>query len=642
MTPNLTLNYGLRWDLQTPFKARNNNLTAVSLESVCGMSGLGSGGTYDKCKFFSAGTNTGAVPQYVQLTKGVNGYNVDWNNFAPNIGAAWKPNVQDGFLRTILGDPEQATLRGGYSMTFGLERMARFADFYDDNPGGELNANRNYTTGFPIGAAPLLLRDTSRLGPPAFNDAPTYPLAAVAANSINIFDPNIRTPYVHQYSFGFQRSLGRDMAFEVRYVGNRNKNAWGIENWNVEENIYENGFLDEFKRAQQNLLANVAAGRGGTFAYFWPGTGTAPLPTYLAYFSGTGASQANNPQAYSSTNFSNSAWTGHLGQYEPDPMDAANDLHANTTFRSNAINAGLPANFFVLNPAVTSANVMRSVGGTRYNSVQLEVRRRFSQGLLIQANYTWSNRENLTLQIPGTTPLGYHFDRAYFNNTDVPHAFKTQWAWQIPVGRDRRFGAGMGSVLNAILGNWEFSGTGRLQRQQFDLGSVRLVGMSKSDLQKVFSIRTVQGDDGTTTVYNFPQDITDNTRRAYNSDPTSANGYSGDGPPTGRYIAPASTPGCVAINAGDCGAPRQVLLLGPLFSRWDMRINKRFPFGGKTSFDFGLEVLNVFDNINYNFQTNPNPGTSANTFRVTTAYTDINTTFDPGGRIGQLVLRFNW
>jgi len=73
-----------------------------------------------------------------------------------------------------------------------------------------------------------------------------------------------------------------------------------------------------------------------------------------------------------------------------------------------------------------------------------------------------------------------------------------------------------------------------------------------------------------------------------------------------------------------------------------MRINKRFPFGGKTSFDFGLEVLNVFDNINYNFQTNPNPGTSANTFRVTTAYTDINTTFDPGGRIGQLVLRFNW
>ena len=40
MTPNLTLNYGLRWDLQTPFKAANNSLTTVSLQSVCGMSGL--------------------------------------------------------------------------------------------------------------------------------------------------------------------------------------------------------------------------------------------------------------------------------------------------------------------------------------------------------------------------------------------------------------------------------------------------------------------------------------------------------------------------------------------------------------------------------------------------------------------------
>ena len=64
------------------------------------------------------------------------------------------------------------------------------------------------------------------------------------------------------------------------------------------------------------------------------------------------------------------------------------------------------------------------------------------------------------------------------------------------------------------------------------------------------------------------------------------------------------------------------------------------------------EVLNVFDNINFNHggptvtrlgQTGTlDPDNGEDTFRVTSAYTDINTTFDPGGRIGQLVWRINW
>ena len=233
-----------------------------------------------------------------------------------------------------------------------------------------------------------------------------------------------------------------------------------------------------------------------------------------------------------------------------------------------------------------------------------------------------------------------HQDRIYLDNTSVPHAFKTQWTWQIPVGRDRKYGTGMNSFMNALVGNWEFSGTGRLQRQQFDMGSVKLFGMSKDDLQKDFKIRTVRSDAGTTTVFDFPQDIIDNTRRAFNTDPASATGYGGDGAPTGRYIGPSSDPSCIAIYAGDCGAPRQVLLLGPVFSRWDIRVNKRFPFGGKSVFELGIEVLNVFDNINFNHNAAPGGGTG--TFQVTSAYTDINTTFDPGGRIGQLVLRFSW
>ncbi len=54
------------------------------------------------------------------------------------------------------------------------------------------------------------------------------------------------------------------------------------------------------------------------------------------------------------------------------------------------------------------------------------------------------------------------------------------------------------------------------------------------------------------------------------------------------------------------------------------------------------EVLNVFDTINFNHSVNFNRRATDDTFRVTSAYTDVNTTFDPGGRIGQLVWRVNW
>jgi hypothetical protein len=639
LTPTLTLNYGLRWDVQLPFTPVTNTWSTSSLADLCGISGVGSGPGGRSCNLFQPGNIAapGFRPAYQRFEPGAKPVKTDWNNLNPNVGAAWRPNVQEGWLRTLLGDPDTATLRGGYSKTSGFERMDQFTGRYGGNVGGTVNASRNYTTGFPIGQGPLLFREQSRLGPPAFVQEPVYPILATTANSINLFDPNIRTPYVHQYSAGFQRSVGRDMAFEVRYVGNRNQDAWTTENWNAEETIFENRFIDEFKLAQANLVANVAAGRGGTFRYFGPGTGTVPLPTYLAYFSGVPASQAGDAARYTSGNFSNTAWTGHLGQYEPSPVAAANDLHANPTFRTNAITAGLPANFFVMNPNVTNANITRSLAGTRYHAMQLDFRRRFSKGFLMNANYTFSRKFGSSLQ-------SLRFDRIYLqnqgNDNDVPHSFKTQWTWQLPVGKDRRYGGNMNWLMNGFLGNWEFSGTGRLQREMFDMRGVKLFGMDEKELQKNFKIRRVRSELGAVTVFSFPQDIIDNTRRAFNTDPTSATGYGGDGPPTGRYIGPASDPSCIAIYAGDCGSKRQIMLLAPVFSRWDMRLSKRFPFAQKANVEFIVEVLNVFDNINFNH--NATPGGGNGTFQVTSAYTDINTTADPGGRIGQLQWRISW
>jgi hypothetical protein len=650
VTPSLTLNYGLRWEVMFPFQTLTDTYSAATLADLCGVSGIGSGPDGRQCNLFKPGTLDGAgvVPQYTAFDNGNPGMKTQWGNVAPNIGVAWLPRVEDGWLRPILGDPDTATLRAGYSVSFNRERMDRFTGIYGNNPGGTIGANRNVNNGnlvYPGEQWPVLLRDGSRLGAPltcpdgvvsasCVPRTPAYPILATTANSLNIFDPELDIAYTRSWTVGFQRSLSRDSAVEIRYVGNRNTNAWITENWN-ERNIIENGFLDEFKLAQANLRANLAAGRGANFRYFGPGTGTSPLPTYLAYFTGLNASLANDPSRYTSVSaFASTAWTGHLGAYDPDPADAANDLHNDATLRQNALNAGLPVNFFVMNPAIGNANILRSAGGSKYHSMQLEYRRRLSQGLLVNASYTFAHKI-------ATQLVTIHEPRFYIEDDGVPHAIRLNWTYELPIGRGRRFFTDMSRVVDILAGGWELSGTGRFQIQNFRADGIRLVGMTKDDLQKAFKVRITKNDVGNTVVLMMPDDIILNTRRAFNDDPTSPTGYSELGVPEGRYIARASTEGCIAIYPGDCGAPRQIVLNGPWFTRFDLRATKRVPIKGRMTAEVSIEFMNLFDAINFN--PNFNPGTGTGIFSVTSAYRDTGVDVnDPGGRIGQIVWRVTW
>src|SRR5207244_12472534 len=128
------------------------------------------------------------------------------------------------------------------------------------------------------------------------------------------------------------------------------------ENWD-EIKLVENNFFNEFKNAQSNLYANIAAGRGPSMAYFGPGTGTSPLPIFLAYFTGNGAALASDQTRYTGTSWTNAAIASSLAQLNPAPANAASALAGNATFRANAIAAGLPRNFFQLNPDASAVNV---------------------------------------------------------------------------------------------------------------------------------------------------------------------------------------------------------------------------------------------------------------------------------------------
>jgi Carboxypeptidase regulatory-like domain len=650
LTPTLTLNAGVRWDVQLPFSAANDTMSTVTMADVCGVSGEAGTGLYDRCRFLTPGASGGKVPTFQQLTKGTLGYKTDWNNVAPNIGLAWRPNVQSGLLRTLLGEPDQATLRGGYSIAYERQGIAEYTGVFGVNPGSTLSLTRNASTGLVNTAAgekwPVLLSERNRLYNAPFPETPTYPIPIRAnrADSIQAFNPDVKIANARTWTVSFQRALTRDTAIDIRYVGTRGVDQWSTLDYNDirGENLVNNGFLAEFRVAQANLQANNVAGgsRAGSLAYFGPGTGTSPLPIYFAYLIGRGDPNVAANYTGGTNTWANTTFAQRLVRTNPAPiMAAADDLDGNLTRRTNALNAGLAANFFVLNPDANEVNVTDSGAYSDYHALQIQLRRRLSRGFQIDGSYQYALEG-------GSAFLGFSSGRVMNPTGNVRHAIKTQWDWTIPVGRDQRFGSNLNPILNGILGGWQFNGVGRIQSRTLNLGNVRLVGMSVDELTKMykFDLR-VNPDNGLVTPYMLPDDVILNTRRAFSVSTTSTSGYSSLGAPEGRYIAPPNGPDCIQIKTGDC-APRTVLVRAPWFTRFDVGITKRFPLRGSMNFEFKLDVLNVFDNVNFNpageSDTTSAAGTSATIFQATSAYQDLSNTFDPGGRLGQLMFRLNW
>lgn len=630
--PDFTINAGLRYELQYPFSPLNNSYSTATLADLCGISGVNE---QTVCNLFQAGVTPGKRPQFVNFGEGAPAYNTDYNNWAPTIGFAWTMKGGDGLFGRLIGQDGDSVFRGGFTRAFNRPGMGDFTGQFGANPGVVIDATRSVALG-NLGTLPLLLRESSRLGPPAFAATPIYPMTDVVTEDVNLFEPNIQVPHVDSYTIGFQRTITSSMAVEIRYVGNRSREGWDTLNYN-EINIFDNGFINEFRQAQANLQAHVAAGCGGTgnacsFAYRGPGTGTAPLPTLLAYL------QAPGTTAYTGANWTNATFQAFLAARNPNPFGLIQNgnntgLLNSATLRNNAAAAGVPENFFLANPdALGGADLTVNTGTSEYNSLQLELRRRLSQGLQFQTSYVFGRAYASQFET---------FRRPTFMLQDggaegnIAHAFKANVVYDLPFGQGRRFGSSAGAVMDRIIGGWTLGITSRIQSGRLvDLGNVRVIGMTTDDVQKMFKLRF---DDAGKTVWNLPQDVIDETLKAWNVSATSANGYSGTAP-TGRYFAPPNGPDCIEIDNGedygDCGT-RTLVVTGPLFQQHDLSLAKRVNLVGRTNFEFRVEMLNALNQANFA----PVAGvgnTQLNNFRVT-GLTGTNTS-----RVMQLVARFNW
>jgi hypothetical protein len=250
LTSKLTFNAGVRYTHQSPLVNVNGLYTRVGIEGVYGISGVGN--------LFKPGTLTGKAPAFLPIAPGEGNYSAA-NFVSPTVGFAWVLPKVGGPAGWIFGSSGRSVLRAGYAIAVNRGGLASISDLLGDNQGGFRSTSVN-PNNFPAEFGPpgsVLFRDPT-LPVRSVPADPTYPLPAIAGNSVNDFDPNLKNRYIPSWNVSLQRELGSSTVLEISYIANRSKRLWSEVNLN-EVNIFENGFLDEFNVARQNLLIARAA-----------------------------------------------------------------------------------------------------------------------------------------------------------------------------------------------------------------------------------------------------------------------------------------------------------------------------------------------------------------------------------------------
>lgn len=449
-TPSLSLTLGLRYELYTPLRQINGlalePLIPEGADPVQAI--LNPQGTYS-----FIGTNAGEDNAFHRLDK---------NNFAPTIGFAWSPQFKNKFLGAVFGSEGRTTIRGGYGIIYandslvttlnnaavGNVGLGRTAGNAINTATGQTALNDRLSNGVTSITAPTFIT------PPRTFIQNNRPPVASNFGTVFAIDPNLKTPRVDQYSLGIQRELGFQTALEIRYVGTRSNNLWRSVDYN-QINIFQSGFLADFERARANL-ANTGS------AFCNPATTANCQALQIFRLNAAGVTPQVGQLIVGTTSLTTATFNNNLNN--GTPADLA------LSFVQNGLNGGptttnptAPQFVNLLpNPGTGVANLFQNGGAYNYNALQVELRRRFANGLYFQGNYTFS--KNLTNAIGTSQQLVEPF--LDINNRDLDrqradydltHVFNFNSIYELPFGRGKRFLSDANGLVDRLLGGWQIS-----------------------------------------------------------------------------------------------------------------------------------------------------------------------------------------
>ena len=542
--PNLTLNYGVRWEMNTPLTDigkkvqtfRPGETSSIYPCTLPTTSPLYVAGSVTNCD--QAGvTPVGLVfPGDKNVPNALT--NTYYRGFAPRLGLAWSPDWKDGFLGKLAGGPGKTSVSMGYGIFYNPIEQLVLEQFSAEPPFGGSNFISS-----PLLQTPYV-DQSGDVFPNPFNGILNPPRGTAVDWSqfrpmtfFGEFPPNLRMQYSDQYNLTIKRQLPGDILFQIGYVGSQGHRLLASYEVNV-------GNPTTCNQLNTILGAGTCGPFGEDSAYTIPAGTVIPAGGFqLPYNAGSGGLTVP---------------AGPLA----NPITLVGIRQYSSPLCQPLTGVGCPSDGTPVFSGIFSEN---TVAKSNYNSLQVLFQKNFSKGLQFQASYTLSKTmDNASSFESALNPL--NFDATYgLSAYDARNRFVFNYVWDLPIPKFDGF-------KGKLLDGWEVSGIASFQSGF----PVRITSQDDvEELDSTFLFET-PGEPNLTAPFHT-QNIRQNNGFVFNPD---------------LFTNSTVAPGTIG------NAPRSICC-GPGINNWDMSFNKQTRIGERWLMEFRGDVFNIWNHAQF-------------------------------------------
>ena len=399
VSQNLTLNLGLRYDLQIPRTDTRGDVSTMD-PTLPNPSAGGLPGAYT---FYGTGPGRNGLKRIGNITR---------DGFQPRLGFAYSP-----------GDHLTA-FRGGFAITRPIGN-----DNSEDGIGGTL-----YNTGYS-GLA-TANRPGDALGSPAYYWDNPYPAASIAGQTINpgllvgndnptLIHPNAGMPPTQMYwSLQMQHQVTSSLVFNIGYVG---MHTYHLGTWSKPNEVNPT--------EAQAKYGSVAAANGLTLPEFL----LLPIDSPIVEAAGVKV-----PWAGFQSVFGTGATAGQALRPWPQYGDVDNPMNPIGSVSYNALQSSLQKRFSQGLTFLLSYTFSKTIGDVDSNNgATAGAENAQYSGSFFQDYYNPKSERSVT-------------------SSDIPHVVSLSYTYQLPFGPNQRF-LHKGGVVGVAVGGWSVSGIQQYQ-----------------------------------------------------------------------------------------------------------------------------------------------------------------------------------
>ena len=431
ITQNLTLNYGVRWDVYgVPYEAKGLNTMPSDKDLLIGG---GANNPNNLVEIITVGKNSLNPDRML--------YDKDWNNIAPSFGFSYRVPWLD---RTTV-------VRGGYGISYsGAPTFLQYDFGAGRNPGKTFRSQITPTVYTALPGSTNSNAATAQFPlPRSIEPYETIPLTN-RRNDVFVYAPDRRIPYIQNMNLSIETEVAPNTNLSVSYLGTAGVALWGERELN-EYDIFNNGILDAFITVRQGGIAPLFEDMFEGLSF----RGT------CGTINGTTCTASSALRNWTSTDdfFADGEAAGFAEFINSTPSAGGG---WGGMIRRN----GYPEDFIVTAPQFDDVDIYGNQDHSTYHSLQAQLTKRTSAGFSGQLTYTWSkaigNAGTATFRAREDQSGAIRDPRNRNLNKGVPgfhrtHGFNAHGVWSLPFGPGRLIGSGAPAALARIIEGWQLS-----------------------------------------------------------------------------------------------------------------------------------------------------------------------------------------